>query len=530
MNWFTGWLRQSGNVTPGHLASWTTTGVVQDAGTPANPRLTGGVGVRSTDAQSIAVNNAVETGPYSQIGLGITGSRANITVQGFGGGSDLPLDIVAEGGVNINGTPYPGPAGPYLPLAGGTMIGVAALAGGLDATFSQPAAASGTIGWLKGVQTFGGTISGAFGPMNILQITEDLDVSGGVAEGFWVQHDVGGSAAKGGRVAIQADLAVYAATGNTTGDYVALQGNAFIPAAISEPGGIIYGGNLTAQLFAGASVGTGQVVGLEVNTGIQAGSTALVQTGIQVVQFGNSAVAGTFGADSAYAIGYQPGSTGFDVGFRIAGSGGALPIKTTGTIFHVATAGTVSGGFILDGITFNSYAWKSPGVRFGGGAADTPNYLLLGGGAAGTGATAPTIYTQGSDTDVDMNLKAQGAAQFQFYSHGGSNQTFQIGGGAGTNGWIVAIPGIAASAPNQLYLNGTGNNLLLGGGSVGDGGLATNATSGFPLLPFTSNTPSGVPVNNAHGAAIVVNGNQKYLNIYVPSVGWYHVALTAGAA
>lgn len=59
--------------------------------------------------------------------------------------------------------------------------------------------------------------------------------------------------------------------------------------------------------------------------------------------------------------------------------------------------------------------------------------------------------------------------------------------------------------------------------------LAAGATQGFLGLPFSGATPTGTPTNNAVGAMAVVNTAAKGLNIYIPGVGWYHAALTAGA-
>jgi hypothetical protein len=115
---------QSGLVTPRHLAAWTADGVLQDAGVPGLPGVFEGLGILSSNQAAIEIDNAAVSGAYSSLSMGITASRANITSQGFGGGSDLPLDIVAPGGVSINGISYPGPAGPYLPLTGGTLVGL----------------------------------------------------------------------------------------------------------------------------------------------------------------------------------------------------------------------------------------------------------------------------------------------------------------------------------------------------------------------------------------------------------------------
>jgi hypothetical protein len=91
------------------------------------------------------------------------------------------------------------------------------------------------------------------------------------------------------------------------------------------------------------------------------------------------------------------------------------------------------------------------------------------------------------------------------------------------------MPGIVAS--QMAVINAPANNNLgLGGSPGGFPVLATNATAGFVALPSMSGSPSGTPVNNGDGACFVVNSSSKNLNIYIAGVGWYHAALTAGAA
>lgn len=103
-------VKQSGSVTAGHLTCWTTTGVVQDCGTPTNPLITGGLGIRSANQVTIAINNAMNTGPYNQLGFGVTGAGGFLTLAGFGGATGLPLNIAAKSlNFIVDGTTYPFP-------------------------------------------------------------------------------------------------------------------------------------------------------------------------------------------------------------------------------------------------------------------------------------------------------------------------------------------------------------------------------------------------------------------------------------
>jgi len=84
-------VRQQGHVTPGHAVQWTTNGIIQDAGTPAQGTLTG-IGV-TTSGLGICQNSAAVTSAYNSICLGATSSGASITMANVGG---------ATGGLTIS--------------------------------------------------------------------------------------------------------------------------------------------------------------------------------------------------------------------------------------------------------------------------------------------------------------------------------------------------------------------------------------------------------------------------------------------
>lgn len=110
---------QSGSVTPGHLTIWTTDGVIRDAGTPATPSVTGGLGITSSNQVAIGINNALNPAPYNQLGFGITLTSAQISVTPYNGAAQLPLNISASAlTVTINGIPYP-----FNPSASGNLTG-----------------------------------------------------------------------------------------------------------------------------------------------------------------------------------------------------------------------------------------------------------------------------------------------------------------------------------------------------------------------------------------------------------------------
>lgn len=93
-------VRQTGNITPGHAAAWTTTGVIQDAGTAASGKFSS-LGVTAA-GPGFCQNSGPITAAYYQLCLGVTSGGVNtISVAGFGGAGNASLQF------NINGTTYP---------------------------------------------------------------------------------------------------------------------------------------------------------------------------------------------------------------------------------------------------------------------------------------------------------------------------------------------------------------------------------------------------------------------------------------
>lgn len=274
--------RQTGKVTPGHIASWATDCVLQDGGTPADPQITGGLGVLSGNQQSIGINNARNTGPYNQLGFGVTSSGGFITLTPFGGAPDLSLNIRAPAlNFIVNGVTYPFPGssgGPFLPLSGGTVTGptifngaLSASAGGsLTGTFSGNPTFSGsptfngsetglavtnnaTVGGTFGVtgQTniggplwsvmpgvisngirafsenlaFSGTATDAPSILNLFQSISDTVANANGLDFFHITHNYGGSTLNGSRNSFVVASSLATTTGNTIGagapDYVA---------------------------------------------------------------------------------------------------------------------------------------------------------------------------------------------------------------------------------------------------------------------------------------------------------------------
>jgi hypothetical protein len=238
--------------------------------------------------------------------------------------------------------------------------------------------------------------------------------------------------------------------------------------------------------------------------------------------------------------------------FSISGAGNILGVGATfgplastgGSGNQIDMRGAASGGYPTftasgtDGSVGLNFATKGTGaVTYYSGSnatlsiindATPVNYISL--YARSTG-NYPQILTQGTDSTVGLVVKlgASSTGDFQWLNNSNSQQ-FGIRTTASADGYALAVPGLSGSQPVQFMPSGTGNNILVGGTTVGSGSLGTAATTGFAMIPYMAGTPTGTPVNSGLGASISVNTTSKTLNIYVPGVGLYHIALTAGAA
>ena len=94
-------VHQSGAVTAGHLPVWIYNGVVGDAGTSNSPMINS-LGVYGTGTPFCISNTKNYAGQYYKLCMGYATdlSAAQISLQGFGGAPNIPLDLI------INGTTY----------------------------------------------------------------------------------------------------------------------------------------------------------------------------------------------------------------------------------------------------------------------------------------------------------------------------------------------------------------------------------------------------------------------------------------
>lgn len=158
-------VRQSGSVTPKHWSMWTTDGVIQDAGSSANPFVTSG-GIMSPNAESFCINSGPQTAQYIAFCMGMApGSGATFTITPFGGATNRPYLFLggtgivagsatggAEGvgtgnfqGLYINGVPV-GTGGTITGVTAGTGLNGGGTLGVVTVNLSNTAVTPSTYG------------------------------------------------------------------------------------------------------------------------------------------------------------------------------------------------------------------------------------------------------------------------------------------------------------------------------------------------------------------------------------------------
>ena len=156
-----GTVQQSGTVTPGHVAAWSTTGVIQDGG-PATAGFLKELGITANGGLPDCITSAAAPAPYSQLCFGVTtGGPGYVTLNSYGGAANATLDFI------INGTTYAFPG-----TGNGNVVGPNASVDGDLAVFNgtsgnllkdggPPSTAVKTVAGLKALTVNSGLVGAA---------------------------------------------------------------------------------------------------------------------------------------------------------------------------------------------------------------------------------------------------------------------------------------------------------------------------------------------------------------------------------
>ncbi len=495
-------VKQSGTITAGHATSWTTNGIIQDAGTAGAGALNA-LGITASGTP-LCINDAPVTGQYHQLCLGansLGGGLLSYTANG--GASNLPFQFLFNGGaVVFNGGSL---ALGTLNTTQGSLI----IYGGTSGTVTvKTAAVAGTYNWLF-PQTAGTTGQ----PL--------LSGGGGSSPNTWgnLSGNTSTFATTSGAL-ISTHCAVFDASGNITDNgqgcggsgtvnagsagqyaYYASSTNAVSGSTVLS----VTGGNLT-------DTGSFTAVGI-VSTGANTLSPAnlndvLSPTGTGFVTINPS----TLGTMDNMTIG---GTTSANGTFTSATSKNNLNVGVAGvSIGQILISGN-TGGTITEKpqASAGTYNWNLPitagtngqPLISGGGGGTAMSWGTLG-GTTSEFATVNGALTAGHCVNIDAsgNFQDAGAAcnngsgtvnsgtsgQISYYA----SSTNAVSGNANAN--------ISGGALTLGVLNSTAGSLILDGSSSGAVTIKTQAAAGtFNFnIPITAGT-AGQPLLSAAGGS-----------------------------
>jgi hypothetical protein len=204
---------------------------------------------------------------------------------------------------------------------------------------------------------------------NQIAITDPTATSaaGDFASGLYVIMSTGSSNAFGSKATAQFVMNNATASGNTTGDNIAVYAlaQASANAGGTDTGagaaGTDFAASFVAHLTAGAT-NKFTVSGAEVDVGIETGASARNRLGWSIVGIGS--VRGSI-LDVGLEIAAAP--LGFNTGIMFSNLHGSQPVSATGTLISGdATLFTVANGIDFSNITFNNNFLKSNGFTVTG--------------------------------------------------------------------------------------------------------------------------------------------------------------------
>ena len=542
---------QSGNVTPGHVAAWATTDVVQDGGPATNGTLTE-LGTQSTGL-AYCQNNAPISGAYTQLCLGMVDGIPSITSNSYNGAPQARMQLIVDGisyalpggsgsggaisaagtgGFWADGTPVPAinrfndrflagnaavntgnnPAnwtptpGVSPTLLGGTgmdyfdaanMSGFYSNNGGIGATFASRSS------------MYSVSQTGAYKvPMGLAFAGIADATDPGVVRG---EYGIGYKTSELGQTVYTSELAM-ANKGNLTNISPLDFPNGGSPSWAAQTA-IHWDqcGAEPSQLHGPVNPCSAAIVFLssDPNVNSLAGTGGTFRNGIVFLAnslYGADGQGGTSGPTGGIgeAIKMAPGHA-LDWIWSSTGAGGALAGRLVTTATAAGSIINIQNSQTVFSDTSNHPAFVI-GTPFNPPAAFNATY-----------STGVFQFGPISSSAYELYLHASGSGQVTIANNQGAIADFITSGG--TNALNVQIK--AAQGTGSPSITTPNANLFLG-----SSGLPTNATTGMIQIPSVGGLPTGTPQNASSGATMIYDSVDAKLCVYTANVGvWKCIVL-----
>ena len=577
-------VQQSGLITRNHLASWVAPGVISDAGSSISPGVNA-LGMFSNGGLPLTIANTslpgTPSGPYSQLGLGISQAAAYLNVQSFNGGTPLPFNFIINGqtalSIGAAGTISFGSitlnnltlTNPLLPSSGGT---------GLSATPTngQLPIGNGT-GYALNTLTAGSnvTISNSAGSITISSTNP----------GGTVTQIVAGTGLSGGTITTSGTVAI-ANTGVSAGSYGSA---AYVPTlAVNAQGQITSAGTTAISIPASAinttipNAGlTNSSITINGSTVALGGTTTVTAIAPNALTIASPLTGSSYNGSAAVTIGL--GTTGTAGTY---GSASSVPVITTdayGRVSSVAPtaisipASAINTTIPNSGLTNSSITINGSVVALGGTTSvGTVTQIVAGTGlsggtitTSGTVAIANTSVTAASYTLASLTVNAQGqltAASSATTTGSGAvvlatsptltTPVLGVATATSINGLSIstttgtlsianastlstaasvthagAFPvTMTATGTTSITLPTSGTVTALGNATTGSGNivLATSPTLTTPVLGVaTATSINGLLISTTTGTLSLANGSTLSTAASVTHAGAFPVTMTA---
>lgn len=517
----TGTVRQNGTVSPGHPTMWTTTGIIQDAGTSAKGGLTT-LGITAAGSTPFCINNGQTTGPYSAFCLGAnpTSGNALLSVTAVNGATPMGLNFNMNGNlssfsIGANGVPNIGSVSVNPLIVGTSPNNILTLTPGAASTNPIVFNSSGTGGFqfnngivsAPGVNLATGTLNwtDATAPHNLnahnvwtgtstltsqLMLNRILTIdsisypagsfgSSQFIDSLDIQQQFGGSTSTGPHIALNVQTIQTASTGNFAagGDFNAVGAFFGAQASFNEGGtsfvagshfGSLFGFNPGVTLKSGGTFFT-EVAGGEVNLSIQSGSSVFVKYGVTFTKEAGDHVQGASGLDAALAMSDQLTAVPWFYGIEFGNEGGQWAFDSNAVLIgsRLNSAQATQMGAAKWDLDFLSNT-TSQGLIQGPGFNVGPTGIVRVGFGALKPNSAGMVITADGLTAATATVATPGTGYSggMIYDANGNIWSISVDGGGGITGATIVQAVQTATATTPIAIPGVNYSLAASGGSL----------------------------------------------------------------